>query len=408
MIDHFLLDTDYVDGDPYGKYNGNEMRYVAAALRTEGAAADIDWVGSFEQAFAKKVGSAHAIAVNSGTSGLHAALYGVGVGPGDEVIQPALTVVMDAYCTLHLGAIPVFADVDIRTWHISADTIEPLITPQTKAILTVSWQGLPVDVDPIMKIAKIHNIAVVDDSAQTLLGRYKDSISGANTDVGVFSFEEKKHMTTGSEGGMIVTSNAEIAVAARKFAGIGYRHLTPNAGRTSLAASTFQNPNYKRFDTVGLNYRMNRVSAAIGLAQLERAEHLVARRRACAGFFTEAIKGCSWILCQDADDGIEHTHYTFAVRYEGDEVHGMSWADFYARYVEIGGHGFYGNVAIPYLEPSLEGQVFGGRAYAENACPVAEDLQSRIMQFKTNYRDLGEAQKQAEILSDLIDQLGRN
>lgn len=404
--------SDNVDAtgvsDPFGKFNGNERSYALAALSSElGDAQTRDWVSDFETAFAAKVGSEYAIAVNSGTSGIHAALFAAGVGPGDEVIQPALTVVMDAYCTLHLGATPVFADVDPDTWLITAETIRPLISPRTKAIITVSWQGLPVDMDPIRGLAEENNIVVVDDSAQTMMGRYKGQISGTNADLGIFSFEEKKHMTSGSEGGMIVTSSEEMAIAARKFAGIGYRHLTADAGRTSLAATVFQNPAYKRFDTVGYNYRMNKISAAVGLAQLERIDHLVARRQACAAFFKEAIQGCPWMSLQEFPDHSTHTFYTFAVRYDGEAARAMPWKQFYDRYRERGGDGFYSNVAIPYLEPSLAGRTVGEQTYQLGQCPTAEALQLRIMQFKTNYRDLSEAARQATILSDLIDEVGR-
>ncbi len=367
----------------------------------------ISWVQRFEEAFAAKVGASYAIAVNSGTSGLHAALYAAGVGPGDEVIQPAMTVVMDSYATIHLGGVPVFADIVPETQHIDPADIVRKITPRTKAILTVSWQGLPVDLDPILEIAREHGLVVVDDSAQTMMGRYKGKISGANAHIGVYSFENKKHLTTGSEGGMIVTSDPELATRARKFAGIGYKHMTSTAGRTHLALSAVQDPSYERFDTIGLNYRMNAVSAAIGLAQLERVDHIVARRQACGRLFLEAIAGCSWMVPQRVATEIEHSFYTFAVDYRGEAERGVKWKDFYHRYLDLGGDGFYGCVVTPYLEPALRGREFGGRRMERGLCPKAEALQLRVMQFKTNYRDLGLARQKAEILSRLIDEIGR-
>ena len=367
----------------------------------------ISWVQRFEEAFAAKVGASYAIAVNSGTSGLHAALYAAGVGPGDEVIQPAMTVVMDSYATIHLGGVPVFADIVPETQHIDPADIVRKITPRTKAILTVSWQGLPVDLDPILEIAREHGLVVVDDSAQTMMGRYKGKISGANAHIGVYSFENKKHLTTGSEGGMIVTSDPELATRARKFAGIGYKHMTSTAGRTHLALSAVQDPSYERFDTIGLNYRMNAVSAAIGLAQLERVDHIVARRQACGRLFLEAIAGCSWMVPQRVATEIEHSFYTFAVDYRGEAERGVKWKDFYHRYLDLGGDGFYGCVVTPYLEPALRDREFGGRRMERGLCPKAEALQRRVMQFKTNYRDLGLARQKAEILSRLIDEIGR-
>ena len=393
---------------PFGKYNGNEAEYVLKALDTENPENKaFPWVQRFEEAFASKVGSEFAIAVNSGTSGLHAAIYAAGVGPGDEVIQPAMTVVMDAYATIHLGGIPVFADIVPETQHIDPEDIARKITLRTKAIITVSWQGLPVDMDPIMEIARKHNLIVIDDSAQTMMGRYKEKIAGTTAHIGVYSFENKKHLTTGSEGGMIVTSDPELATRARKFAGIGYKHMTATAGRTHLALSTVQDPTYERFDTIGLNYRMNAISAAVGMAQLERVEHIVARRQACARLFLEAIAGCKWTIPQTVMENIEHSFYTFAIDYRGESEHGVKWKEFYNRYLEMGGDGFYGCVVTPYLEISMRGKNYGGVVMEEGLCPKAELLQKRIMQFKTNYRDLGIAKKKAELLSKLIDIIGR-
>ena len=394
--------------NPYGKYNGNETNYVLKALDSESQdGGDYPWVTKFEEAFAVKVGTKYAISVNSGTSGLHAALFAAGISEGDEVIQPALTVIMDAYATIHLGGIPVFADINPSTFNIDPNDIIRKLTPKTKAILTVSWFGLPVDMDPIKDIAKKHNLIVIDDSAETLMGRYKGAISGSNADIGVFSFEQKKHITTGSEGGMIVSNDEYLATRARKFAGIGYKHMTATAGRTHLAMSTVQDPDYERFDTIGLNYRMNSVSAAIGLAQLERVEHIVSRRQACASFFREAINGCSWLIPQEVHLGFEHSYYTFAVDYRGLEERKVSWKDFYNQYIQMGGDGFYGNVMIPYLEPALKGKKFGNTILSPGLCPKAEEIQKRVMAFKTNYRDLGTAKLKAEVLSNLIDKIGR-
>lgn len=402
--DRLILDVK----SPFGKYNGNEAEYVLRALNTADPECKIfPWVQRFEESFAEKVGAKYAIAVNSGTSGLHAALFAAGVDAGDEVIQPAMTVIMDAYATIHLGGIPVFADIVPETQHIDPEDVARKITPRTKAIMTVSWQGLPVDLDPIMNIAKEHNLVVIDDSAQTMMGRYKGRVSGANAHIGVYSFEGKKHLTTGSEGGMIVTSDPDMAARARKFAGLGYKHMTATAGRTHLAFSTVQDPFYERFDTIGLNYRMNAISAAVGLAQLERVDHIVARRQACGRMFLEAIAGCKWMVPQTVKAGVEHTYYTFAVDYRGEVERGVKWKEFYNRYKDMGGDGFYGCVVTPYLEVALRGREFGGRRMEPGLCPKAETLQRRIMQFKTNYRDLSEAQRKAKILSELIDEIGR-
>ncbi len=393
---------------PFGKYNGNEADYVLRALDTEDPECRaFPWVQRFEEAFSGKLGARYAIAVNSGTSGLHASLYAAGVGAGDEVIQPATTVVMDAYVTIHLGAIPVFVDIDPDTWNIDARKIEEKITGKTKAIIVVSLYGLPVDIDPIMKIAAKHNLVVIDDSAETLMSRYKGEVAGTRAHLGVYSFEKSKHITSGSEGGMITTSDENLAVRARKFAGIGYKGLSAAAGRTSLASSVYQDPDYERFDTIGLNYRMNAVTAAVGLAQFERVESLVERRKAIGRMFLDAVAGCNWIGTQQVPAHSDHGYFTFVMLYPGRRHNGVAWKDFYNRYKERGGHGFYACWKNPYLEPSLRGKCMGGQHFESGLCPVAEDYQSRIMAFKTNYRDLGEARRQTDMLAALIDEIGR-
>ena len=353
----------------------------------------------FEEKFCEKFGVDYSVAINSATSGLHAALAAAGVGPGDEVIQPAVTVIMDAYATLYLGATPVFVDINPETWNIDVNEIEKSITEKTKAIIVVSLYGLPVDIDPIMDLARKHNITVIDDSAETVLSDYKGKYSGTCADIGVFSFEKTKHITSGSEGGMVVTNSKELAEKVRKFGGIGYKNLTATAGRTSLASSVFQNPNYERFDSMGYNYRMNLVTAACGLANFEILDQLIDRRKEIGSMFLEAVDGCSWIKTQKVDDYCEHSYYTFAFLYEHTEV---SWEQFYNTYIEMGGDGFYACWKNPYREPSLK------PIFSTVACPIAEDYQKKLMCFKTNYRDLGLAQRKVNILKNLINDIGRN
>jgi perosamine synthetase len=392
--------------NPFGKFNGNELEYVKRALDSETEEnKTYPWVQNFEEEFAKKIDSQYAIAVNSGTSGLHAALFAVGIEEGDEVIQPATTVVMDAYVTIHLGAVPVFVDIDPNSWNIDLNKIEEKITNKTKAIIAVSLYGLPVDIDPIMKLAQKYNLMVIDDSAETLMTRYKNKIAGTHADIGVYSFEKSKHMTSGSEGGMVITNDEYLATKIRKFAGIGYKGLTATSGRTSLASSIYQDPEYERFDTIGLNYRMNAITAAVGLAQFERIEHLVERRKAIGAIFLDAVSECDWIETQQIPDYSEHSYFTFGFLYYGERNKGISWKEFYNRYKEMGGDGFYACWKNPYLEPSLKGKKLGGQVFEAGLCEIAEKYQAILMVFKTNYRDLSVAKYQANILSELINNI---
>jgi perosamine synthetase len=399
------MSTD-LTANEYGKYNGNESLYVLQALDSDNEENKKNpWTDRFESEFCKVTGVKYAVSCNSGTSGLHSALLAVGVGPGDEVIGPGLTVIMDAFAIIYTGATPVFADVDRDTMNIDPEDVMRKITPRTRAIIAVSLQGLPCDIDPLMDIAEKHGIVVIEDSAQTVLGRDKGRIAGTIGHLGVFSFENKKHLTCGSEGGMIVTNDENLAQKARKAAGIGYKHLIATAGRTSLGIGDFQDPSYERFDSVGFNYRMTEVCAAIGLAQLERIDFLVSRRQSVAALFAESVSGCNWMTPQSTPDGYSNSYYTFAVRYYGDEVCGVPWKQFYDKYKEMGGDGFYGACKVPYLEP-----VFRASDIAKlnkGSCPVAEKIQPTIMQFKTNYRNLETAKRKAEVLKKLIEKVDK-
>ena len=204
---------------------------------------------------------------------------------------------------------------------------------------------------------------------------------------------------------MLITSDEYLAVRARKFAGIGYKGLTAEAGRTSLASSVYQNPDYERFDTIGFNYRMNAITAAIGLAQFERIEYLVERRKVVGKLFLDAVTGCDWIETQHIPDHSDHSYFTFGLLFNGEAAKGVTWREFYDRYKAMGGDGFYACWKNPYMEPSLKGKVLGGQVLDLGLCPVAEDYQKKIMAFKSNYRDISEAKDQAAILKKLIDDI---
>lgn len=393
--------------DTHGKFNGKEFEYISNYLDSESYSNNKSWSQRFEEEVSKHTGVKYAVACNSGTSGLHMAMAACNIGPGDEVITPGLTVVMDAYAVIHVGATPVFVDIDRATYCITAKEIQKKITDKTKAIITVSLQGLSVDMDPILQLAREKGIIVIDDSAQNILGTYKGRLAGTLADINVFSFENKKHITSGSEGGMLLTNNKEYATRARKFGGIGYKHMTASAGRTSLALSDVQDPDYERFDTIGLNYRMSEISAAVGLAQFERISDIVERRIAVAKMFNQSVKDCNWIVPQKIPDGYKHSHYTYSFEYKGLEVLGVTWKDFYKMYIEMGGDGFYSACVVPYLEPVFQNNEDYNKIYQKGMCPVAEALQKKIMQFKTNYRSLVIAKEKANILKRLIDKLGR-
>lgn len=392
-----------------GKYSLNARLLAAEALLTDhDPNSGLPWVTAFEEEFAKFTKSKFAISVNSGTSGLHAALLGAGIGLGDEVISPALTVIMDAFSTCYVGATPIFADVDPLTWNIDPNNLESLITERTKAVIAVSWFGLPANLPQLRQVCDKYGLFLLDDSAETMdMGGLLGS-SSVLPDARMYSFESKKHLSTGGEGGMVTTNDEKLAERIRKSAGLGYKHLTAGRGRTSLASRVFQNPDYERFDSFGFNYRMTPVTAAIGLGQMSHISTLLNSRKKVGALMLEATRDCSWLVPQPlSQDGVPHTYYTFGVKYLGDEARGISWQEFYDKFCNDGGDGFYSNCKNPYLEPFFIGQSLSSQKLSKGLCAVAEDLQARIMAFKTNYLDLNKARKQAEILSSVIDRIGR-
>ena len=237
--------------------SGNELTYLKQVLANSDEVKKNPFTDRLEEAFCKKYGVKYAIAVNSGTSGLHAALVAANVKPGDEVITTPFTVLVDSSVPVVMGAKPVFADIDPETHNIDPNSIQERITKKTKAIIPVSHDGLPYDIDQVKKIADENNIIVVEDNAQAMLAKYKGRYVGQDAHITMFSFERTKHVSTG-EGGILITNNEELATKARKFAGMGFKNLS--AKKSDLVAGVpleYQTPNYERNDAVGLNYRFN-------------------------------------------------------------------------------------------------------------------------------------------------------
>jgi perosamine synthetase len=317
---------------------------------------------------------------------------------------------MDTTATMHANAVPVFADVNPKTFTMDPEDLARKITPKTKAIITVAIYGLSPDMDPIMEIAQRHHIPVIEDNAQAVLSYYpKGRMLGTIGDMASFSFENTKHISCG-EGGMIVTDNEAYAEMVRKIGGHGFKNLKADEGRIRLNQDVFQNPHYKRHDVLGWNYRLSEFNAAIALAQLERVEKLVDLRIKSANLFIDAMKTCDYLVPQEIPDGYVNSYYTLGVVYEGQDSIRVSWEEFRKAYIEAGGDGIYGGWSVPYLEPMMVTRQFAQRcpgiyeniSYPRGLCPVAERIQPKIMQFKTNYRDVELAERKADILRKVI------
>jgi perosamine synthetase len=381
-----------IKDNPYGKYNGKELDYILEVLDSENMDRKTNpYVNRFEKKFGEVFQSKYAIAHNSGTSTLHSCLVAVGVGEGDEVISPAHTVIMNSFVTLYMNAVPVYVDIDPHTFNMDPEDLERKITDRTKAIQVVHMHGNPSDMVSIMEIANKYNIPVIEDSAQCVLGYIDDKLVGTFGDMASWSFETKKHLSTG-EGGMVTTDNEEYGTTIRKNGGIGYKTLEAGQSLRQLLPKDFQNPHYKRHDVLGWNYRMNELTAAVGLAQLERVEFLVERRKKIAKMYDDAFKDCDFIVSQKVLEGHINTYWTYTVRYEGDD-----WFKLYDEVKENGGDGFYGGLSIPYQEP-----VMSNYSYVKGECPNAEIVQPKMMQFKCNYRNLDEANSKIDILKNIL------
>jgi perosamine synthetase len=398
------------------KYVGNELLYLEKVLNSENWSSTTGtWCQTLEKNFASKFDSKHAVAMNSGTSTLHAALEAVGVRAGDEVISPALTVIMDSTATFHANAIPVYADIDPQTFNIDPDDIERKITEKTKAIIIVSLYGLPCEMDRIMEISRKYNIPVIEDNAQCFLSKYKNQLVGTFGAVSSWSLENSKHMSCG-EGGIITSNNEKYAELARKVAGHGYKNLRAKDGQIKLNQSAYQDPNYKRHDEIGWNYRLSEICAAVAVAQLENLEQKVKLRKQVANLFINEMSECNYFVQQKVSDHCDHSYFTLGVLYTGEEKIGASWQDFREKYVEFGGDGFYGAWSVPYLEPVISDrkyvrrcpQIYSDVYYKEGLCPVAEQLQPKLMQFKTNYRSIERAKEKVESLKKTINYYKRS
>jgi len=398
------------------KYLGDELDYLGKVLEGESwSATGGSWVWTLEQKFAEKFGRKYAIAFNSGTSTLHAALEAAGVGPGDEVISPALTVIMDTTATFHANAVPVYADINPKTFTIDPADVARKVSARTKVIIPVSLYGLPPDMDPLMELAERHGLVVIEDNAQCMLSRYKGRMTGTIGHMASYSFETTKHISCG-EGGIIVTNDENYAEIVRKVGGHGFKNLRADEGRIRLNQDVFQDPNYKRHDVLGWNYRLSEFCAAVALAQLERIEILTDLRIKSAEFFLDVMSSCDYLIPQIIPENYTHSFYTLGVLYEGEKNIGISWEEFRKAYIKEGGDGIYGAWSVPYLEPVIAERSFVKRCpwvydkvqYEKGLCPVAESIQPKLMQFKTNYRDLDIAKKKARALERTIKKLHKN
>jgi perosamine synthetase len=263
---------------------------------------DSTWISSrgqyverFETGFAEFCGAEHAVSCSNGTTALHLALLTLGVGPGDEVIVPTLTFVATANAVSYCGARPVFVDAEPDTWNIDPSLVEAKVTHRTKGIIAVHLFGHPADMDGILAIARRHGLFVVEDAAQAHGGEYRGRRVGSLADVATFSFFGNKIITTG-EGGMVVTRDGALASRARRLASHG---MDPDRRYW--------------FPVIGYNYRMTNIAAAIGVAQLERADWQIERRVEIAQWYRDRLGDWSVFGWQREQDWARPVWWMFSV-----------------------------------------------------------------------------------------------
>lgn len=380
-----------------------ERKYIKEVLDSQfRSSAGSTITKRLEEKFAKTFNSKYAISFINGTATMHAVLVAAGVGPGDEVIVPPLTMASTSFAVLHAGALPVFADIDPYTWTIDPESIQDRITERTKAIIPVSLYGLAPDMDAIMKIARENDLFVLEDDAQCFQGYHKGRIVGSIGHAASFSFQGSKHITSG-EGGMIVTNDSILADKIRRFNSLGYAGVGGGVGKGKITKEMIQDPKYERHVCIGWNYRMPELCASVALGQLERLTELVNMRIKVAKLYEEAIKGCDWLEPQCVPERYIHSYWTYVIKLE--DKKNVSWYEFRNKYRDLGGDGIYAAWQLTYLEPAFRGIKFSqnqSQKFELGLCPVAESVQPRLLQFKTNYYDIDIANEKTNALIKTI------
>ncbi len=273
-----------------------EIQYVTDAVTNA-------WYGSanmyherFEKAFAEYIGVKYAMALPTCTSAIHLSLLALGIKDGDEVIVPDATWIASSAPISYVGATPVFADIDLQTWCLSAESFEACITPKTKAVIPVDLYGGMPDMDAIHAIARRQNIAIIEDAAEALGAEYKGKRAGSFGDTGVFSFHGSKTLTTG-EGGMLVTDREELYKRSQVLRDHGRQPGNVMFWNTEVA--------YK--------YKMSSMQAALGLAQLERIDELLTRKREQFKWYKEELSGMDGVTLNVEPEGILNTYWMVTI-----------------------------------------------------------------------------------------------
>lgn len=374
-------------------YGSREMELLGEVIRSgELGALSGKFTPRFEAEFAAMMGAKYGVAMNSAMSVLHASVISADAGAGTEVICDPVFVFGPMAC-LYNNAIPRFVDIDPVRQTLDPAKLESAINEKTKAIIVTHAWGLPADMDPIVQIAHRYGLVVIEDIAHAILAKYKGRYTGTLGDIGSFSFQSSKQMSLG-DGGMATTNDEELA-----------RKLDLHAG-----APTFKSVAYG----LHYNYRMNELTAAVGIAQLEKLPKLIQSLQANAKFFDEATQGCRWLVVQNAPE-CEHTYHFWSATFCG-ERYGLSLDEFRKVVEEVGWSVHIGYTGMPaYRHPVIKdrlahafhcGSLKEKVEYPDGLCPIAEQIIPRIVLAYTLV-PTSSAKEAAEKLHTAIDKLGR-
>ncbi len=342
-------------------------------------------VQRLEREWERRYGIAHAVSVNSATSGLFAAMAAIGISPGDEVIVPPYTMSATVVAPLLYGGIPVFVDIEPRTFCIDPDLVEAAISPRTKAIVAVNLFGHPAELERLRNLADERGIFLIEDSAQAPLGAENGRPCGTVGHIGVFSLNYHKHIHSG-EGGICVTSDAKLA---RRL------QLVRNHGENVVAEE-----NDDLSNMIGFNYRMSEIHAAISSVQLDNAERHVSLRERAAAILADGTRDLEGWTVPHVRPGCRHNYYMFTVRLD-DEVLGVSRGTFSRALAAEGFPNEVGYVQPQYRLPMFRKRKAIGkdnwpfsltdRKYDGVLCPVAERLHEReVLQFQVPSWDVSD------------------
>jgi perosamine synthetase len=358
-----------------GPYLGEREEELVLEVLRSGRLSLGPTVDRFEELVADRVGAPYAAAVSSGTTGLHLLCITAGIGMGDEVITSPYSFAASANCFMYEGGIPVFADIDRRTFNLDPAAVEAAITERTKAIVPVDIYGYPCELDELRAIADRHGLALIEDSCEALGARYRGAPLGSQGTSGVFAFYPNKQVTTG-EGGMVTTHSEEEYHLIRSLR---------NQGRPEPGG-------WLEHVRLGFNYRLSDVSAALGIGQLERLDEILARRGQAARRYGELLGAIEGVELPCADDEA-HTRswFVYVILLPDAATRERVIANF-----EREGIGYNRYLPSIHLQPYMR-ERFG---FAEGLCPVSEDISSRslALPFFTGI-EAGSQERVAEVLA---------